>query len=697
MSNVTGLKEGRIRLEEFALGLDDATYELVESAGLSADQFVKWGDEIAKGGDVGAKAFENVANAIMSVEDEAIKNSLAAAFMGTMYEDSGDAIFEALLSSKEEAINLGEATENLAEKTGKIDESPTVKLKNAFNDMMEALAPLLTKVAELITKFAEWASENPKLTATFAAVGSAVGIVSGAFLALLPVITTIAQKVLPRLLPLLAGINPVAAAVAAGLAAIGIAGYKFGKEMSKSSIEVEGWADDVSEGTAKAVGGFIGMSDKVSMELDKIAWSGAKVSQDMADSITNSFDKMGDDVLKAMEEDHTKQLDSMSKFFQNSAALTEEEEKKIIEKMVASNELEAQTVEAGKAKVAEIMERAKNNNRGLTEQERDEIALIQQQMTNNAIQYMSESERDQKVILERLKTESSEITAQQAAEVVKNSLAQKDETIKNANDQYNQTVAEIIKQRDETGAISAEQAEKLMADAKKQRDDVVKNAEEMHTNVVTEAKNQATEHVNEVDWETGEILTKWQTFEKDFIKTWKNISVETGKELAGLITDITKKMETAEGKVNTALDKIEGFFESVELKLPEIQLPKMPRIELKTSTKKIFDKTLTYPSGFDVIWNAAGGILDTATLIGAGEAGKEAIIPLSEQALKPFAKAIVASMPRYSSMAANDEITNNFNIDQLVIREEADIQKLAQQIAKEQTRLQRAGGRVYFD
>ena len=60
-------------------------------------------------------------------------------------------------------------------------------------------------------------------------------------------------------------------------------------------------------------------------------------------------------------------------------------------------------------------------------------------------------------------------------------------------------------------------ADKIADEAKRQRDEAVKNAEEMHDNVVKEAKEQAKEHVNEVDWETGEVKTKWQGLKKWFV------------------------------------------------------------------------------------------------------------------------------------------------------------------------------------
>ena len=43
-------------------------------------------------------------------------------------------------------------------------------------------------------------------------------------------------------------------------------------------------------------------------------------------------------------------------------------------------------------------------------------------------------------------------------------------------------------------------------------------------------------------------------------------------------------------------------------------------------------------------WYAHGGIVDSATLIGAGEAGKEAIVPLTEPNLRPFSEAVASDI-----------------------------------------------------
>ena len=78
----TGLKEGRIRLAEFGQGVPKATKELLANTNISAKQLQKWGQEVAKGGDSGRKAMQEVAKALMGVKDETTRNALGVAIFG---------------------------------------------------------------------------------------------------------------------------------------------------------------------------------------------------------------------------------------------------------------------------------------------------------------------------------------------------------------------------------------------------------------------------------------------------------------------------------------------------------------------------------------------------------------------------------------------------------------------------------------
>lgn len=119
---------------------------------------------------------------------------------------------------------------------------------------------------------------------------------------------------------------------------------------------------------------------------------------------------------------------------------------------------------------------------------------------------------------------------------------------------------------------------------------------------------------------------------------------------------ITKPIEAAKEAVGKAIDAIKGFFSNLKLKIPKPELPKMPTFSLKTSTKSVFGKDITFPSGLDIKWNAEGGIFDKPTLFntanaglqGVGEAGREAIIPLTTKVLSGIGEGIARTMSMQS-------------------------------------------------
>jgi len=202
-----------------------------------------------------------------------------------------------------------------------------------------------------------------------------------------------------------------------------------------------------------------------------------------------------------------------------------------------------------------FIQTASNEKRGINQQEAAEIEKIQLGMKEKAVQYLSESERDQKVILETLKRDSSQITAQQAAEVVKNSNEQKTKTIADANETYKQRVAAITKMRDEDKTISAQEADALIKEAERSKTNTIKNANEMHTKVVSEAKTQAKDHVSEVNWETGEVKSKWQVLKDNVGKTVSETAKSTIKNFSEMYNGVKKWM----GEVETTIGKKLGL------------------------------------------------------------------------------------------------------------------------------------------
>ena len=90
---------------------------------------------------------------------------------------------------------------------------------------------------------------------------------------------------------------------------------------------------------------------------------------------------------------------------------------------------------------------------------------------------------------------------------------------------------------------------------------------------------------------------------------------------------ISNVMNSAKSIVSGAVSKIKGFF-NFKWSLPK---PKIPKFTAKWST--VFGVKI--PTGFSISWHKKGGIFNQPTLLGngthgVGEAGAEAVLPLSE-------------------------------------------------------------------
>ncbi|MEK5021569.1 DUF2207 domain-containing protein [Bacillus sp. FSL K6-0277] len=232
-----GVKEGRIKMAEFGAGVDKSMQAVLDKTKISADQFEKWGQAIAGGGENGQKAMLEATKALAGVENATDRNALGTKMFGTLWEDQGKKIIDTILKAEGKQVDLKKGVEDLHGATSKIDASPAVKFQKAMEDLKMALEPVLLVVADLVSKFAEWVSDNPELAATLAAIAVAIGVISGAIMALAPIVMTI-MGVFGVGAGIAAGIVAVVPVIIAAIAALGIAIYKNWDDIKKWTIEV---------------------------------------------------------------------------------------------------------------------------------------------------------------------------------------------------------------------------------------------------------------------------------------------------------------------------------------------------------------------------------------------------------------------------------------------------------------------------
>lgn len=141
------------------------------------------------------------------------------------------------------------------------------------------------------------------------------------------------------------------------------------------------------------------------------------------------------------------------------------------------------------------------------------------------------------------------------------------------------------------------------------------------TTPITAAKNTITTVVNNIKTTITNVFNAVRTTASNIFNGIKN----------AMTTPITAAKNTIKGIIDT----IKGFFTKLKLKIPKPELPKLPHFKLKTGTKMILGKEITYPTGFGVEWYAKGAVFDSPTIIptlsglkGVGEAGPEAVAPI---------------------------------------------------------------------
>ena len=113
----------------------------------------------------------------------------------------------------------------------------------------------------------------------------------------------------------------------------------------------------------------------------------------------------------------------------------------------------------------------------------------------------------------------------------------------------------------------------------------------------------------------------------------------------GISSFISDPIGTARDVIGGIIDEIVGFFsglgERITSAIGSIHFP-TPHVK-PGAELDIMGMKFSLPT---VEWYATGGIVDGPTLIGAGEAGPEAVLPLQGSYMRPFAEAVASYMPQ---------------------------------------------------
>lgn len=154
----------------------------------------------------------------------------------------------------------------------------------------------------------------------------------------------------------------------------------------------------------------------------------------------------------------------------------------------------------------------------------------------------------------------------------------------------------------------------------------------------------------------------WNTVKTVFIGACNAVSGAISGAFNGIKSVIDSTMNGAKSTVSGALSAISGFFAGLHLEFPHINLPHF-------SISGDFSIVPPSVPSISVSWYRTGAIAMGASVVGIGEAGPEAVVPLSGSEMDPYADAVADRISERGGSAGTTVIYNigdvTLNMDQL--------------------------------
>lgn len=154
----------------------------------------------------------------------------------------------------------------------------------------------------------------------------------------------------------------------------------------------------------------------------------------------------------------------------------------------------------------------------------------------------------------------------------------------------------------------------------------------------------------------------WNTVKTVFIGACNAVSGAISGAFNGIKSVIDSTMNGAKSTVSGALSAISGFFAGLHLQFPHINLPHF-------SISGDFSIVPPSVPTISVSWYRTGAIAMGASVVGIGEAGPEAVVPLSGREMDPYADAVADRISERGGTAGTTVVYNigdvTLNMEQL--------------------------------
>lgn len=293
--------------------------------------------------------------------------------------------------------------------------------------------------------------------------------------------------------------------------------------------EIDVLGEGISDVTKQKMEPFLKQMRELEDTLVQIDWTNMVIDDSLVKDIESKVKTISKTIIDELDADRNEALKTLEPL---KHALGEEAYNKLIQDNISYYDKLKKQVQDNEARIIEIYKKAAEEHRTLTAEEQAEVNRIQGEMREIGIKHLSETEVEAQIIMNRLKENATRISLEQASEIIKNAQTTRDEAIAAAEEQYAKILLEAQRMY-EAGAINKEQYDAIIEAARVTKDEAIQAANEQYDQIYQTVQEKLGQTAKYIDFETGEIKSKWQVFCEDtkvwWNDTWEKITQKWGE------------------------------------------------------------------------------------------------------------------------------------------------------------------------
>lgn len=165
-------------------------------------------------------------------------------------------------------------------------------------------------------------------------------------------------------------------------------------------------------------------------------------------------------------------------------------------------------------------------------------------------------------------------------------------------------------------------------------------------------------------------LEVWNSLKSSLSGIWDGIKSTASNVWGGIKEAILSPIRAAKETVLGIIDSIKNAFANLKIEIPR---PKLPHVNVNWKSIGAGNAKVSIPD-FDLNWYKMGGIFDRPSVIGVGEAGKEAVIPLDKL------PGMIAGALREAIGGTQVAMAGGITVQNMYVRNDQDIKLVAREL-----------------